>query len=485
MPFRGDGGAVGEDGEAQVGAVGGQCHLAAREAVLQCVVEQVAQDLGDGLAVDLCEHSGFDVLLLKPFAAQGVGWLEALHRVAQQFADVDRLQLRVQLARVDLLEVQELRGEVEQAVGVLVDDAQVVGYALVIDARILDDLEGPADEGEGRANFVGNLGEVLYALLAQFLLLLDGEDALAFLELAFLAAAVPDGPEADEGSCGKDVEHDGPPLAPQRRAHDDGEGAFVVGCAVAHEPRRAQPECIAPRPQVGQRQTAVGHGMPLGVERLEAVLVGRLEAVAVGEEGDVEADVGVLEWQGDAVGLHDAALERRVRCLRRHLLSVDAESCDEEVCGHGGRLRLAVGRELVGMAAHEAVDGSEEKGAGRQRQRGLVVELVAGQALRGGEQVDAPRGGVELYESSVGAEPESLVAVLEDVVGHVVGKSLLGVETLEVVALSAVAADAAAVCAEPYSPLAVLEDGTDTGRREAVRVAGFGLIASHTRIPRV
>ena len=133
--------------------------------VLIGIGEEVADNLGDGLAVD----DGGEVLVGvghgEVLATILEGGCEALADGLDQLVDVLRSKVHHQALLLHLAEVEQLVDQFEQAVGIAVDDAQLV-------ALDLDFLKGSDDERHGCAYLVGNHGEEVQACLTHLLLLL-------------------------------------------------------------------------------------------------------------------------------------------------------------------------------------------------------------------------------------------------------------------------------------------------------------------------
>lgn len=201
--------------------------------VLQRVVQQVAHDLGQRLAVGCGlerAFAGAERQAKPPFLD---GRLETLDDALQLHRNVETHEVEPHLVRIDVAEVEQLADQLQQALCVFVDDMQVL-LQLRVGVHLHDVLQRPLDERQGRPDLVGDFGEEVDFGSVQLLLLLGLEQPLLFEYLLAFASQVV--AESGGGASGDDeqVGDLGQPRAPPRRADDDLQRPFrALPAAVA------------------------------------------------------------------------------------------------------------------------------------------------------------------------------------------------------------------------------------------------------------
>ena len=201
--------------------------------VLQRVVQQVAHDLGQRLAVGCGlerAFAGAERQVKPPFLD---GRLETLDDALQLHRNIETHEVEPHLVRIDVAEVEQLADQLQQALCVFVDDMQVL-LQLRVGVHLHDVLQRPLDECQGRPDLVGDFGEEVDFGSVQLLLLLGLEQPLLFEYLLAFASQVV--AESGGGASGDDeqVGDLGQPRAPPRRADDDLQRPFrALPAAVA------------------------------------------------------------------------------------------------------------------------------------------------------------------------------------------------------------------------------------------------------------
>jgi len=271
-------------------------------------------------------------------------------------------------------------------------------------------LEGRTDEGEGRAQFVGNVGEELHALLADALLLLSL--LLLDLELILQLESAPiasDEPPREQGKQGEIGRHS-IPTEPQGIGYAERAGGLdglTPGLCTAGG---AQAELVGAWWKGAKGYLVVGDVDPIVCDMFYFILITHMGCLGMigGSEDDFDVIFGQLE------GLHDVQRDGLGGLLKPFVV----EGKDAFL---GGEHELAVGLK-------EDAAGEIEEGELRMTRLGLCIGH------------DAARGGlirlhVEQRNIVVGADDGLLSADGFDAANVEIGEALRISDDADVVGL--------------------------------------------------
>ncbi|WP_337658131.1 hypothetical protein, partial [Alistipes sp.] len=255
-----------------------------RTGVFQGVGEQVAQDLGEGLAVGIEQDVRIGAVRADGDLFGRVA--ESCDGLLDQQADVDFTAAQPEPLVVHLPEVEQLADEFEQAVDVPFHDVEVGGYVAVPFPGFDDSFERGLDQRNRRLDLVGHLGE---------------ERHLGLDQLLFLLFALP--PENDPDPA-DDQQHDQQEIDALGDGAEKGMGLYADLQAagriapVAVVVAAPHPEDVAASGQFHER-----HGVLVGVDPV-AVETFQFPRIAVLPRGHVaqtlEIDVEGDRFAGDA-----------------------------------------------------------------------------------------------------------------------------------------------------------------------------------------
>lgn len=141
-----------------------------RTGVFQGVGEQVAQDLGEGLAVGIEQDVRIGAVRADGDLFGRVA--ESCDGLLDQQADVDFAAAQPEPLVVHLPEIEQLADEFEQPVDVPFHDVEVGGHVAVPFSGFDDSFERGLDQRDRRLDLVGHLGEERHLGLDQLLFLL-------------------------------------------------------------------------------------------------------------------------------------------------------------------------------------------------------------------------------------------------------------------------------------------------------------------------
>ena len=184
--------------------------------------KQVADDLGDALAVDDGSKALRRIDSGELFSALFEGWFKAFANGVEQLIDVVRCEVHDETMLLYLAEVEQLVDKLKQSVGIAVNDVKL----LVVDG-ILQFLQWSDYQRYWCAYLVSHHCEerqsrfaVLFLLL--FVHALQLKQVFLLGSLQFHVDIIPNGTNDNQ-----QVKHLGPPTPPEWRFHHDGEGCLI------------------------------------------------------------------------------------------------------------------------------------------------------------------------------------------------------------------------------------------------------------------
>ncbi len=417
-----------------------------RLGVFPGVVEKIADYFRHGLAVG--RHHDFILLRLEAddLVAPRYFRLETLYRLPEHGHDVGLGEIKGHGVGVELPEIEQLVGQIQQAVAVVSYRREVLSHLFAVRLFVHDVFQRARYERQGSAYLVGDVREKVYFGVEY---LPVGRVAVLFFSVRqsphlFLLPCAPDEAACQDGQ--KNVGGDGPEGCVPRMGHDDAEFPPCGGV-----PFGAEPESVIPRLELGVRYAAfpVPDLRPVLVHALEHVLASVVFHAGKVEVGNGKREVRKVVWQAYFPG-EDYVRSQHAAFFGTHLASVHA---------HVGYVDPAFlspsfsGQRRV--EADESVRLSEDEIPRGGLYRRLVVVLVARHPVVVVIHHGLPRFFVQTDHAVVGAEPHVAGPVLEHFVGDVVGQSVFLGVAREPPRGNVVFGYASPVRGEPYVPPAV------------------------------
>ena len=428
--------------------------------IFQGIVQQVAQNLGEGFAVDLriglhtaqIQFKGF-VLLLGRRA-------EPVESLFDEVRDVLPGQVERQMLLLDLLEIQQLVRKVEQTVGIAIHDDQILGHVPVHRLLGEDVLQRSFDQRQRRTDLMRDIGEKADLGVVKLPLLFALESLYVLLLTTDVAAGVVKPDQHEHTQCEQPVDDIGRHGEIERRRNLNEKPLLDSRIRIAGTGREPDPEAVFTIGdfRIGDRGVPGRVLPPLVIEALEFIeqAVGLLLAVAQG--GDLQHQRVLVVFQADRIRIDDALAQRRVPGPDDDLFVEQREIRDVD---RRHIISLAAQKRL-GIEGNQPFDTAEIDGSVRRLVARLVIELVAQQAVgHGVDPPDTARPGIERCQPPVGRDPEAALIVLDDLENDIAGHPVESPVTDEGVPDRIEAAEARTFGSEPYLPVAVLENARD------------------------